>query len=108
MPLTFLKVLASQACHGKKTVHFFHSSIYFLALLFPYDIIPGVVVSECVCRNCRVTDFHRDEEITAHFHGVSLHSKEWLSWLKGKTEIADSLVNLWKLKITDTSCNVLL
>lgn len=52
--------------------------------------------------------FHRDEEITAHFHGVSLHSKEWLSWLKGKTEIADSLVNLWKLKITDTSCNVLL
>lgn len=49
--------------------------------------------------------FHRDEEITANFHGVSLHSKE-VSWLKGRTEIADSLVNLWKLKITDTSFNV--
>lgn len=67
LPLTFLKVLASQACHGRETVLFFHSW-FGLVFLFFFNlscILPGAVVSECVCRNSSITDnvFHRDVEV---------------------------------------------
>lgn len=50
----------------------------FLFNLSLHNIIPGSVVSDCICRNARITDhvFHRKEEIMV-FLWISLRGEQY-------------------------------